>query len=443
MTRKAATYSSVRQAAWRPISAALSGIAVDENGQWLRDQNPYADAAQGEIKSDRNAIPSAKESAFAEYMAAGAFVHCGDAWSYLGRAIDALLKGDVHAAVHLTYYAELRGAVSLLSTEGIYVGDYFSCAVVADGTTLPFSWDGTHKSVWRCLQEWSESPRSSEVIGMALRPGGVELDSWVSSIPGGTAMPVISDLLERMKLDLQSFSGDRERRNAASYTPSRLTPEDLEPSSIRRIVTNVWSLLEPGTRGTFPVLDNLLLKDVLESTFTAVNRVMVNGEPTDEVDWTKWEPWLSVVVPSPLLSSALHLDLLDASNRESSTSILSAAFADEPESPMPHEYIEGMLTRTALLLRMATGSCLHLLDDSGIDRRDIHPWVESLSLGRGLWPAPEPPDDKLDMWADTQRALEALDADSSKDLHGLVRVVIEHLPVFGQAERVVAWSFSS
>jgi hypothetical protein len=57
----------------------------------------------------------------AQYIAASSILHCADGWSYLGRAINCLLKGDPHRVVHLAYYAELRAALSLLASEAIGV----------------------------------------------------------------------------------------------------------------------------------------------------------------------------------------------------------------------------------------------------------------------------------------------------------------------------------
>ena len=436
-------YANVQLADRNQIVDALARVSISSGGQWLRDPNPYASAAQQRIRSDRYSIPSNQSSDFAEYMAAGTFVHCGDAWSYLGRAVDALLRGDLHAAVHLTYYAELRGAISLLSAEGVYVGDYYTCVLDSAAAAVWVSGMGTHQSIWNCLQAWNQSPRSSIVLGSILRPGGVELDAWVSNLPGGAMGPLISDLLDRMKFDLQSFGHDRTRRNTASYNPSRLSAEDLQPDAARRIVSNVWSALEPGANGTFPVIDRLLLRDILVSNFSSTHKVFdVNGEPTDETDWDKWEIWLDDLIPTQALSTALYDDLTEVPNETIDSSFLAAAFADQQVNQNPVEYIEGMLIRATILLRLATGSCVKLLKDSGTDSSEIHPWADSLSIVRGLWPVGGAPDNKQDLWADTEIALEALDEDESEDLYGLLRTLAIHLPTFGQAERVVAWSFA-
>lgn len=83
-----------------------------------------------------------------------------------------------------------------------------------------------------------------------------------------------------------------------------------------------------------------------------------------------------------------------------------------------------------------------LLNTDGLGVHDIRPWSDSLSRVRGLWPVGGEPEDKLDLWADMEVALEALDDDDSGDLYGLLRSLMPYLPTFGQTERVVAWSFT-
>lgn len=263
------------------------------------------------------------------------------------------------------------------------------------------------------------------------------------NLPGGSANPFVSDLLARMKFDLQSFSDDRVRRNAASYNPSRIKPEDLDPALIRKIVRNIWSALEPDAKGTFPVLDRLLLRDVLVSDYGSKHKIVdADGEPTEDTDWSRWASWLGSALPPQMLGTALHEELLSASTESNSQSFLAAAYQQQSTGQGPRAYVEGMLLRTTVLLRLATGAALALLKDSGLDDSDILPWVESLSEVRGLWSMNDEPEDKLDLWADTEVALEALGEDVSVDVYGLLGSVGQHIPTLGQAERVVAWNFA-
>lgn len=436
-------YPLVRNADRAQIIAALGRLSVTSDGDWLRASNVYATMAAVRIERDGYAISHTQFDDFAEYLAASSFVHCGDAWSYLGRAIDALIRGDVHSAVHLTYYAELRGAIALLGTEGVYIGNFFSCSLTSSRNATLISTRGTHAAVWRCLEKWNKSPRSTTLFGSVLRPGGVDLNAWSSNLVASSIRPVIDDLLGRMKFDLQTFQNDRERRNDVSYNPSRLVVDDMNPEVVQRILTNLWSVLEPDAPGTFPILDQTLLMNVLASTFGSTHKkIDEGGNATNETDWTNWEVWVDALVPPQALSTSMHDALLEVPTSNPVAGLLSSAFTDVQGGQRPSDHLEGMLTRTMILLRLATGSCLQLMAEAGVSRSEVAPWVNALGLSRGLWSVAEEPDDKLDLWIDSQLALDDLAAIESTDSFGLLEALRPHLIVLGQFERVTTWSFS-
>ncbi len=87
---------------------------------WLSKSNKYSSDTINRITADINAGNLHKRQ-MAQYVAASVILHCNDGWSYLGRSLSALLRGDPHRARHLAYYAELRGAMSLLASNGIGV----------------------------------------------------------------------------------------------------------------------------------------------------------------------------------------------------------------------------------------------------------------------------------------------------------------------------------
>ena len=85
------------------LVAAVSSLNVSRGGVWLPQVNPYLGGSKKVADDCKTGMANFNE--VAAYVGASAFVHCADAWSYVGRAADALLKGDVHASVHLAYYA--------------------------------------------------------------------------------------------------------------------------------------------------------------------------------------------------------------------------------------------------------------------------------------------------------------------------------------------------
>jgi len=118
--------------------------------RWLAKTNRYSINTIKRLTSDAKTSLHGKE--LAQYISASAILHCADGWSYLGRAINCLLKGDPHRVVHLAYYAELRAALSLLACEG--VGVFKNVHFVIDAPhnvrTLP-SKPHTHVAAWSYL----------------------------------------------------------------------------------------------------------------------------------------------------------------------------------------------------------------------------------------------------------------------------------------------------
>ena len=64
-----------------------------------------------------------------------------------------------------------------------------------------------------------------------------------------------------------------------------------------------------------------------------------------------------------------------------------------------------MISRAALLLRVATGACENLLSGRA-DREDLRFWWSDLGLERGFWRSETEPDELTDLWTDVASALE-------------------------------------
>lgn len=430
--------SILQRASREEVAAALGTISMSDSADWLESTNIYKVAAQDQIQADKKTIPAASQADFGRYLSASSFVHCGDAWGYLGRAIDSLIRGDLQSAVHLTYYAELRGALSLLASEGIYIGNGANFVLTKGGSVELVTGDSTHIAAWKYMAAWNDEARSSSLIAKILRPGGITLASWAQNVPGSGVKSVVSELLTRMAFDLKSFSNDRIRRNTASYTPTRLATEDLTVDKTTNIISQLWQALEPNSRGTFPVLDQLILRDVLKASYSPTHQVKSSdGSIIGNVDWAAWDHWLEQITPTETHGTALFEDLrltpIDPT--------MSSLFEKNGTSASPVDFIEAMLDRTAVLLRLATGSCVHLLEESTLTHESIAPWIESLSVVRGLWDSSDLPEDNLDLWSDVDLARTMLDDSKFSSPHALLKSMGSDLLTLGQTERVVAWSF--
>lgn len=435
-----AATSALESADRSRVVSALGRLPISGAEAWLSSANPYARSASERLRLDKQTVPPAQEDDFADYVAAAAFIHAADSWAYLGRAISALLSGDAHGAVHLCYYAELRAALSLLSSEGIYVGNYITLALNGSGTAR-ITTDGTHVAAWKCLDKWGATNRGRDLLGEIVRPIGSSLDEWAGTIPGGIHH-VVEDLIGDIAFDLSSFADDRERRNHVSYQPTRVAPDDLLTADAATVVDSVWSILEPDSRGTFPVLDRLLLSHILRRTYAASHPALDDdGNETGDTDWTDWPTWVGAVAPAGASSDPYFVDLQATPVDELRDAALSGVFT-RSSGPLS-AYLREMLLRTTILTRLATGACVELLSDSGLADDSVAEWVRGLGFARSLWAKDQAPDSLIDLWADTLVALDELGAAPKDSYHAIVGSMKEYLAVLGQAERVAVWSFAS
>jgi hypothetical protein len=427
----AAARLKLAEASRSAVIAALNNISLSSGARWLDPTNVYSAHAGRRIRSDKT-IPPAQVSQFVEYLASGVFVHCGDAWSYFGRAVDALLRGDLQAAIHLTYYSELRAGISLLASEGISIGDRFNF-VVKNSSTVDFvTNDATHQAAWQYLSAWNESAKAEDLLARIMRPGNAPFSDWASAVSTGGVGPVVQALLAQMKLDLKTFSGDRDRRNAASYNPTRMVVSDLAAQRGADLAAELWGSLEPAAAGTFPLIDDALVAEILRQSFASTH-----GEPYSPGDWHEW---LDASIPSSQVGTALHLDLRrnepNAGDRP-----MAALFETDSEEMDETLFVAGMMHRAVVLLRIASGSAILLLQESNLAPKDIFPWVDSLATARGIWPVGDPIEDRLDLWGDTRESLEVLTSRKFDDSRDLLDTLGSEIIVLGQAERVVAWNF--
>lgn len=417
------------------VVAELSGVLPLTEAQWFPRGNGYVPNASQRIETDSHAIARGRQTEFVGYVAGSVFTHCGDAWGFVGRALDALLRGDLGGAVHLVYYAELRAALSLLASEGIFIGnvDHFA---IASADVQPFGQKngtraGTHRFAWQALQAWTDGPRAMTLFSKVVCPGGARFEEWVSSLTSMSAQAKIDEVFKLMSIDLREFDNDHRRRNTASYNPSRLCPRDMPASAIRDLVADVWRALEPGPSGGFPVLDDALLPELLQSIYSSVERSDV-----------AWDNWVARLAPASQSGSAL-LGSLRANGRGGARAgLMGAMYTSRSTESDATVFLRPMLARTVLLLRIATGSALQLLHESGHGPESLGAWVESLAEARGLWPAGMAFDDPHDLWADVELALEEVDAAGTGSLHEFLRGLRTGVLILGQAERVPVWSFA-
>ena len=349
------------------------------------------------IRTNGRSFSSNKHKHLYSYIAASSPTHAIDGWSFLGRAIESTLRGDIYSAIHFAYYAELRAAMSILASEGIGIFNK-KHAITAEINSNYFPQSNahapTHSVIWPVFRYWSSLSRAAKLLDDIIKPEGINLSRWFISpiLTSGPKMPrtilSISAIAQRWLslwgIDLTTVSEDHENRNLVSYRPSQFRkPYDQEPNYIIDFIEQLWKLFEPGDYQRFPNLEKNLLRSALRkynSTLPTINDLMRLG-----------------------FSSTLAKEWVDFLN--SNDESLPLKLADQrPEIEEPNCNLS-IISRAALLLFVATSSAQRILRNAGYNQSTISFWWTKFGIERSLWKNSNEPINPLDSWRDISDAL--------------------------------------
>lgn len=386
--------TKVRLASRTAVRNYFTGLATSGTANyWIDPANRYRKTATQTYGADA-AAASVNEKSLIAYIAASAPAHLIDGWSYLARATDAILRGDLNAALHLGYYAELRAAMSILASEGIGVFNNRHPVIEPSGTRTTSIKDilfwqgnqykkrvaGTHATVWPLLNHWSSLKRATDLINQLITPEGLNLKQWLD------ALSILSPLRAISKkwfcswgIDLSKLNDDHDARNMVSYRPSefRLPPA---PSAQRTIefVSDLWALFEPTVGGRFPQLEKELLRKIIQESGCKVNAAQLETSlGLDDAVAENWQKFLtSTQQPLPLI------------------------LADQQSDVDSTDCALQVLSRAALLLFLATCSTRRHLVDAGYSAAMLEFFWRRLCEARFSGPASSLPDAPIDMWID-------------------------------------------
>jgi hypothetical protein len=411
--------------------------------RWLGISNTYRTDTVKRINRDWPG-GTLNQKHLAEYIAASVPLHVVDGWSYLGRALQAHLIGDVSAARHLGYYAELRAAMSLLAAQGIGVlnRQHF---VVTSRTQVAHvrTTKGTHLFTWEALQWWAGTTASASFIGDAIQPYQQGLTTWLSAVPKYAAwQPVAQDWILKLGLDLRRVAEDQVSRNIASYQPSRVVaPESVDARSSAEFAIALWLSLEPTPIG-FSRIDLHFLRRTFEEAFQAVEGKRPEQIPTtytNAVDQllngNNVEETRRALVSDYLHRKSEPTDFVLARN---------ASVASDPTEANHHLHV---ISRATLLLVLASAAARRLIRSSNCDFTNVAFWWRVLGVDRGLWPlAPAVSDPLLDFWEDVRIGLDDLQTwldRGSDNVASLVTNCPSSFARLSQLELVALWGLAA
>jgi hypothetical protein len=427
----------------RQTLATLAPFITD--ARWLGLQNRYAKdpikTIDDEVEKGRILSPGQ----LSEYIAASCLLHCSDGWSYLGRAISALLRGDPHRARHLAYYAELRAATALLATEGVGVfhTNHFAITGTSKATQLATK-KGTHIFAWDCLEFWAEQPSSANLFAQIIRPYGLSLESWCSPLGGATALaPHARKWFKQWGMDLRIFHDDHIARNISSYQPDGLPRIwSLDGHSVIKFVKGLWEALEPSPACRFDGIDQQILRISLEKYFTArTGRSAATARP-------RFRKFVSPAVEGQGLSEEINKQWLQFMNREVNPSDMEIfRFSQRLPDDMAFSAF-AVMSRATLLLRAASGSTSRLFQEANHPMDSFKFWWEKFGLARGLWQGEKDADELQDLYVDIRESLtdietfQAVHPEGDQTFFRLGEDVSKAVIALGSCERVALWSMA-
>jgi hypothetical protein len=415
------------------------------NSRWIGKTNRYATDVVDRLKKD-NPLNASRQSDLARYIVVSSVLHANDGWSYLGRAVSALMAGDPHRALHLAYYAELRAAMALFASIGIGIFDKKHFVISGPCATTPLiANSGTHRVAWDILELWSKQRTSGALFANLIRPGGRSLDDWFQPHGGATVLSAQArQWFEQWGMDLSFAAEDRDVRNDSSYRPDGFPISWIvSPADILAFVEDLWSVLQPSALSSFEEVDRHILRLALESFY----RGRTGSQPpaTDAAYLTFIQATVAAQNFLPETAERWVQFLLRTSVKGDPLIFLNSALKPgKPES----DHL-AVVSRAVLLLRLATGATRNLLHSAGFHSSNLTFWWQEVGVSRGLWDPASPPLDLADLWADIDDAL--IDVTSFRDStavglqsgHRIMAGVGHRFSVLASHERVGLWSLCS
>jgi hypothetical protein len=342
----------------------------------------------------------------AEYLVLSTCGHVFDGWRYLSLSALALLNGARNHAIHLAYYAELRGALSILANSGVGVlrDKHFSL----DGAGGIVWFKGrTHDAAWSALSEWAKISSQSLKVIDCFEAAGIPASEWADACSVAPSIASIATAwLRDWSVDLCRLKSDSPLRNEATYRPDLRTTafDSLRRRELRFILETSSGCLFGGN-GRFDIVDAILLHDLCEKAC--------------ELRWGGTDPalmyrlWSEIFLwfrrdrrMSPEGAMFAIRTVRDAKASPAAAVIAHASPANATAM--------GILSRAFLLLRLS--SALARRQWSLIRARaprGASPWqssaLASFGLWCNLWGPSEPPADYGELDADRTKAEEMIE----------------------------------
>ncbi|MCX2681841.1 hypothetical protein OOZ15_17940 [Galbibacter sp. EGI 63066] len=392
---------------------------------------------------------SIKQNDINSFMAASSMSHMMDGWSYLSCSLDALLRGDQAASIHLAYYAELRSAMSILASEGIGVFNNKHIGVFPRNTNKEFPTNyykgnppnikyvqppsATHKFVWEAMQKWTDSAfRPHTNILEIFKVRGHNFKQLTEFFhPQATIIlnnKIIKTWLKDWCFDIKAYKDDRENRNTSSYRPQRIKNfnDQLDYEEIISNISDFWNVLSPSQGNNFDLLDIYLLRKLYEKLYEYINP----SEPIRELIENAFDGL--GLHDTPLISF-----LSGEAPYEDDHLIFNKASEFEI-SPI------SIIARSILLLRISSGNTSQIFKNADISHSELSFVWENYGVDNGFWQAGSMPINFEDLWSDVEAHINDIKdridlVPKQNDLASILKDNAYDILFFKQINRACLW----
>ena len=437
---------NLAQASRGPVVRSLSRFAGRRVGDWMRHVHParsgqLLNASGTSLKDYRLLSGRYTSSELVDLLAATGPTHCMDGWTYLSRAMECVLSGHLHPARHMAYYAQLRGALSILAHSGIGIFNTINFVVNNSGDILRLDdvraqgrGMGTHQAVWTAIESWASEPALANQFLESIRIGGVTLDDCVQSVwPSASPNVLVADIVESWGLDLRRGAADQENRNVSSYVVHDLNRFSDTVTQRLSLVNEIWECLEPGAGYGYDALDRYLLRKCLQ---------IVHYKIRSDHRYDRGEISARYSQLDTRVQSFAALEFLTGKTEPQDAKIMKRAGNAAVGT------VDGMICRAVLLLRAAVGFTQGAFLAAGLGSIEskVRPWLEMTGEEKGFWPRHDPPAQMSDLWDSVSIAVEDLNeiiGIAPSNQYEWLEKEENHLRCLSQAERACMWGMCS
>jgi hypothetical protein len=242
-------------------------------------------------------------------------------------------------------------------------------------------------------------------------------------------------------MDLGVFPEDRDARNASSYRPDGI-PDSwyVSASAALTFARGLWSALEPSQTSPFEAIDRQILRIALESAFRGRTGKVAAEDPA------RFATFVLPVIDHQGFVPEARRQWLDFVGRRVAAEDL-PIFAFSSQSPGTRDNSEmAIISRAALLLRLASGSSSQLITAASFTVEMIEFWWSNLGHGRGLWDGAKRVDEIFDLWADIASSLEDVEtfqgnnSEADQTFSRIGNDLGQAVVGLSECERVAIWS---